>query len=92
MRAKKSWNAKGKRHDISVVMKLKASESVQHNKGTDSDPRCSQVIQHDIANPPILTIIKITPVFPRFAVLLVSDAHTGAVAVFIPLPMPEMTL
>ena len=36
--------------------------------------------------------INVIPVLPRQAVLLVSEAHTGAVAVFIPFPMPAITL
>ena len=54
--------------------------------------RCSQVIQHDTARPPMLITINIIPVLPRLAVLLVSEAHTGAVAVFMPFPIPAMTL
>ena len=50
------------------------------------------VIQHDMANPPMFTTISVIPVLPRFAVELVSDAHTGAVAVFMPFPIPAMTL
>lgn len=51
-----------------------------------------QVIQHEIARPPIFTTINAIPVLPRLEVLLVSEAQTGAVAVFIPFPMPAMTL
>ena len=40
----------------------------------------------------MLITINATPVLPRFAVLLVSEAHTGAVAVFMPFPIPAMTL
>jgi len=52
----------------------------------------SHVIQHEIAKPPMLTTINVMPVLPRADVLLVSEAQTGAVAVFIPFPMPAMTL
>ena len=40
----------------------------------------------------MLTTINAIPVLPRFAVLLVSEAHTGAVAVFTPFPIPAMIL
>ncbi len=36
--------------------------------------------------------MRVMPVRPLASVLLVSEAQTGAVAVFIPLPMPAMTL
>lgn len=40
----------------------------------------------------MLTTINAMPVLPRLAVLLVSEAHTGAVAVLMPFPIPAMTL
>ena len=51
-----------------------------------------QVIQHDMARPAILMTINAMPALPRCAVLLVSEAHTGAVAVLMPFPIPAMTL
>lgn len=40
----------------------------------------------------MLTTISVMPVLPRADVLLVSEAQTGAVAVFIPFPIPAMIL
>lgn len=40
----------------------------------------------------MLITINNMPVRPRLDVLLVSEAQTGAVAVFMPFPMPAMTL
>lgn len=50
------------------------------------------VVQHEMAKPPIFTTSSVIPVLPRFAVELVSDAHTGDVAVFTPFPIPAITL
>ena len=90
-RTKESWKARGVRHPTSDWMKLNPSGRVNLLLAL-SLVTGLQVIQHDIARPPMLITINAIPVLPRYAVLLVSEAHTGAVAVFMPLPIPATTL
>ena len=101
------WQPKGSKKDDEDEEELEGERETPRKLGFDeaeqictnsqsllelSWRRCLQVIQHDIVRPPILMTINAIPVRPRLAVLLVSAAHTGAVAVFMPFPIPAMTL